>query len=154
MDSLKRTHDISYMQACPDLIFRLAADVERWPEILPHYRSVKVLDEHPDARVVEMAAKRGMIPVSWKALQWTDPELRLVMYRHTGGATRGMYVEWRIEPLADGSVRVEIVHDLDLKAPLVRTAIGKFVVSRLFIKYIAGRTLRHIKMTAEQGRDE
>ena len=38
-------------------IYQLAAPVERWPEILPHYRWVRVLADNGDRRLVEMAAR-------------------------------------------------------------------------------------------------
>ena len=45
-----------------DTIVALAADVERWPVILPHYRWVTLLDGGGDRKTVEMAARRGRIP--------------------------------------------------------------------------------------------
>jgi len=36
-----RTVDEGRARAPADLCFRVAADVERWPEILPHYRWVR-----------------------------------------------------------------------------------------------------------------
>src|SRR5689334_21232576 len=37
-------------------IVALAADVERWPQILPHYRWVTLLEGGGDRKVVEMVA--------------------------------------------------------------------------------------------------
>ena len=53
-------------------IVELAADVERWPEILPHYRWVTLLGGGGDRKVVEMAARRGRIPLRWRAVQKID----------------------------------------------------------------------------------
>ena len=50
-------------------IVALAADIERWPEILPHYRWVTPLAGGGDRKTVEMAARRGRIPVRWRAIQ-------------------------------------------------------------------------------------
>ncbi len=66
-------------------IVDLASDIERWPEILPHYRWVTLLDGEGDRKVVEMAARRGRIPVKWKAVQeiWRDGSSRgLPLLRH------------------------------------------------------------------------
>jgi uncharacterized membrane protein len=46
-------------------IFQIAAQVDKWPDILPHYRSVRVLQRKKRRITVEMAARRGRIPVSW-----------------------------------------------------------------------------------------
>jgi hypothetical protein len=50
-------------------IVQLGADVERWPAILPHYRWVILLEGGGDRKVVEMAARRGRIPLRWRAVQ-------------------------------------------------------------------------------------
>ncbi|MDQ3657189.1 MAG: hypothetical protein M3457_19215, partial [Chloroflexota bacterium] len=52
-----------------DTIVALAVDTERWPEILPHYRWVTLLEGGGDHKRVEMAARRGRIPVKWRAVQ-------------------------------------------------------------------------------------
>ncbi len=79
-------------------IFALAAATERWPELLPHYRSVRVLARTGAARTVAMAAWRGPIPISWIAEQIDDPLEPAIRFHHVGGPTRGMDVVWRFEP--------------------------------------------------------
>lgn len=148
--STTRTVDSINIRADPDVVFRAAADTRHWPDILPHYRFVRVLEENDNGQIVEMAARRGFIPVKWTSLQWVDPRWRRVYYRHIRGATKGMYVEWIIEPRQDGT-RVEIVHELSLTTPLVRSAAGRFIVARFFIHHIAGQTFRHIKRFVEMG---
>src|SRR6266568_1199386 len=38
-------------------LFSLAADIARWPEILPHYRWVKILERRDGLITAEMAAR-------------------------------------------------------------------------------------------------
>ena len=142
------TIDEIIMRAPLDEIFRAAAEVERWPEILPHYRWVKVLREGEEGSLVEMAARRGPIPVKWTSLKQDDGEARTVRYRHVGGPTRGMRVLWMIEPSPDGAL-VSIVHDLTLEIPVLRSRPGQFIIGYCFVKPIAGRTLRHLKAHVE-----
>ena len=139
------------IQADPDLIFRLAGEVEFWPAILPHYRDVRVLRRQGDKRLVYMAAWRDAIPVSWTSIQWLDPAARRIVFRHVKGVTRGMDVEWRIAPRPDGVVDVSIEHWLDLAWPLVGRFAAERVIGPLFVEYIAGKTLRRIKEIAEGG---
>src|SRR5215217_5297339 len=82
----------------PERIYTLAATVEEWPTFLPHYRWVRVHSREGNRRVVEMAAWRTGIPVRWVSYQWLWPEERRITFRHIGGLSRGMDVEWRIEP--------------------------------------------------------
>jgi ribosome-associated toxin RatA of RatAB toxin-antitoxin module len=78
------------IQAAPDIIFRLAADIARWPELLPHYRWVRVLEQQGERKLVQMAAHRDGFPVRWTSIQEPRPEERRILFRHVGGITRGM----------------------------------------------------------------
>lgn len=130
--------------------FALAADIERWGERLPHYRWVRILERDGRRTVAEMAARRGRIPVRWRAVQEVWPEERRILFTHVAGPTRGMAVAWSFTPAA-GRVRVTITHDLRWPPPF--HWIAEWVVGRLFIAHIAGQTLRRIKALAEVGGD-
>lgn len=138
------TIDEVHMRADPDRIFAAAAEIERWPDFLPHYRWIKMLDQRPEGRVVEMAARRGMIPVKWTSLQSWDSERREVYYDHIGGLTRGMHVVWQIIPERE-DVLVRIIHELRLQVPIVNSAPGRLITGQFFVRHIAGRTLWHMK---------
>ena len=134
-------------------VYGLAAPVERWPEILPHYRWVRVLEDGGEGRrVVEMAALRNFIPVRWRAEQLLFPEVPRIVFRHVGGVTKGMEVEWVFTPQDDGVVRVSILHDLEhglARWPLVGGVVADGVVAPFFVSNIAGKTLGRIKELAE-----
>lgn len=132
-----------------ETIFRYAAHVESWPRILPHYRGVRVVASEGDTRVVEMKARRGWIPIWWWARQRVEPAPPRIRFTHVRGVTRGMEVEWRFEPAAGGDVAVSIVHDLDLRWPLVGRAVARAIIGPLFIEPTARTTLRHIKRLVE-----
>jgi uncharacterized membrane protein len=129
-------------------IFPLAAEVERWPERLPHYRYVRRLPAPNGERHFAMGARRGPIPVRWEAIQRPLPEERRIEFTHTGGVTRGMEVAWRFQPSA-GGWDVSIEHRLDLEWPLIGGVAAKRVIGPQFIEAIARRTLRRIKELAE-----
>ena len=134
-------------------IYQLAAPVERWPEILPHYRWVRILWDNGERRLVEMAANRDRIPVRWRAEQRLFPQEPRIAFRHVGGFTKGMEVEWLFEPVEQDGVRVSIVHELPrlLGLPLVGDLVATQIVGPLFVEDIAGKTLRRIKELAEAG---
>jgi ribosome-associated toxin RatA of RatAB toxin-antitoxin module len=129
-------------------IYALAAAVERWPALLPHYRWVRVLAENGPRRLVEMAARRDVIPVRWQAEQVCDPATPRITFRHVRGITTGMEVEWRFTPCADGT-HVSIQHGLHLGWPLVGGLVADYIIGPLFVANIAGKTLRRIKALAE-----
>ena len=140
------------IRADPDVVFRLAARVEDWPRLLPHYRRVRVLRQTTESRIVEMAARRDAIPVRWTAEQRLFPAQRRITFRHVGGVTRGMDVAWTLTPAADGRVLVRIVHRFHPRWPFVSDWLVQRVVGGFFVDAIARKTLRRIADLAEAAR--
>ena len=128
-------------------IFQAAAQVDKWPDILPHYRWVRVLQRKKRRTIVEMAARRGRIPVSWTAVQEVFPYERIT-YKHIKGFTTGMDVTWSFKPVQE-HVQVVIRHDFSLPWPLVGGFVSRYIVGALFVKPIASKTLKHLKLTVE-----
>ena len=128
-------------------VFQVAAQVEKWPTILPHYRWVRVLQRRKRRTTVEMAARRGRIPVSWTAVQEVFPYERIT-YKHVKGFTTGMEVIWSFSA-AQERVQVVITHNFSLAWPIVGGFVSKYIVGMFFVKSIASRTLHHLKLTVE-----
>jgi hypothetical protein len=137
-----------HIRAPYERIFPLAAEIERWPERLPHYRYVRRVPGGNGERRFAMGARRGPTPVRWEAVQRPLPEERRIEFTHTGGVTRGMEVAWRFEPRG-GGWDVSIHHDLVLRWPLLGGFAAERVIGPQFIDAIAGRTLRRVKALAE-----
>ncbi|MBW3612902.1 MAG: SRPBCC family protein [Chloroflexi bacterium] len=138
------------MRAPFERVFELASDVERWPEILPHYRYVRSLPDPNGERRFAMGARRGPVPVRWEAIQRPKPGERTIEFMHTGGVTRGMWVAWRFEDGGAGVLDVSIEHRLELPWPVIGRFAAEHVIGPHFIEAIAGRTLRTIRRLAEQ----
>lgn len=150
-----RTVDERICNAPPDLCFEAAADVERWPEILPHYRWVRFQrkDGFASGRV-EMAAWRHFGPVGyptwWLSEMRHDPERRTVHYEHVDGITRGMDVVWEVSEVDEGRTLLRIVHEWDgPRWPLVGRLAAEAVIGPHFIRHIAGKTLAGVARAAE-----
>jgi ribosome-associated toxin RatA of RatAB toxin-antitoxin module len=135
-----------------ELVFRLARDVTRWPELLPHYVSVRPTG--PPGKegelVARMIARRSVaalfgwgIPVTWQARTWSEPDDLRLRFLHVAGATRGMDVTWQIEQ-TNGGCHVAITHAFQPAWPFFAIA-----VDRWFTRPIAGRTLATFKALAE-----
>ncbi len=143
--------------APPDLVYRVAADVERWPEILPHYRWVRMIERTSTGGVVDMSAWRAFPGFKWPTW-WTsemrlDPERREVHYRHIRGVTRGMNVVWQVNP-AGGGTHVNLVHEWEgPNWPLIGRAAAGLVILPLFVQAIAARTLAGVSRAAERLHD-
>jgi len=148
---------VSLWIAAPvERVFHLVADLERWPERLPHYRYVRVLGQSHGVTRARMSARRGVIPVFWEAEQTPDRAAGTIHFRHVGGVTRGMEVLWTLRPEREGTregTRASITHDLEFRmgpAPVGRF-LAERVIARQFIEPIAGKTLRRFKSIAEAG---
>ncbi len=139
-----------HIDAPLERIFPLAAEVERWPERLPHYRYVRALPAANGERRFAMGARRGPLPVRWEAIQRPLPDQRRIEFTHTGGATRGMEVVWRFQPNRTGW-DVSIEHELNLRWPVIGGWAADHVIGPQFIEAIARRTLRRVKALAEAG---
>ena len=151
-----RTVDRATIHAPLDRVFEIAADVERWPQILSHYRRVRFVERRNGGGTVEMAAWRPFGPVRyptwWVSEMTVDRPAREIRYRHVRGITSGMEVVWRIASGADGA-KVTVVHRWDGPAwPLVGAAAARLVIGPVFIHGIASRTLAGIKREAEEAR--
>lgn len=140
------------MAAPAELVFRLAHDVSRWPDLLPHYVSVRMVDPaRPGGpAIARMVARRPLIdllgiglPVTWQARVWNEPSTLRLRFVHVAGATKGMDVTWQIEPSGNGC-RVSIEHDFRSRVPLIAD-----LVDRWFVRPIAGRTLATFRTLAE-----
>lgn len=142
---MMRTVDTQLIAAPPDLVFAAAADVERWPDRLAHYRHVNFLVRRGDHGVVAMSAFRPFGPFGWPT--WWTSEMEIdrtrheVRYRHIKGVTTGMEVVWRIEPRERGTF-VTLIHEWDGPpwGPLRRPA-AEWVIGPVFVHGIASRTL-------------
>lgn len=153
-----RTVDELVVRAPLERFFALAADVERWPEHLVHYRYVRFDERRTDGGgIVAMSANRPFGPLQWPT--WWRSLMQVqapgagepcVRYRHIGGITTGMDVEWSFEPVAAG-VLVRIVHLWDgPRWPLVRTIAAVGVIGPVFVHGIASRTLAGLARVAER----
>ncbi len=91
-------------------IFKTAANLELWPEILPHYRYIRFLERGADRNIVVMAARRSGIPISWTSEQIIDRERLEIHFHHLKAWTKGMRVVWTLSDTPDG-VLVAISHD-------------------------------------------
>jgi len=136
------------IRGTPEEIMRLAFDLPRWPEFLPHYRFVRVLEQTGERRTVEMACWRTGIPLRWISHLWVHAAEGRMRFSHIAGPARGMTVVWTLHP-EGATTRVTIHHDLSLEAPLIRSALGRWVVGHFFVGAVAGRTLACLKRAVE-----
>ena len=150
-------------------IFDLARDVERWPELLTHYRFVRFRQrDGAGGGVVDMSANRpfGALawPTWWRSLMQVletegepstdnaDGGGPAIRFRHVGGITKGMDVEWSFQPAAGGrGTLVRIVQcGIGLPGQLIGPLAATGVIGPVFVHGIASRTLAGLAAVAER----
>jgi ribosome-associated toxin RatA of RatAB toxin-antitoxin module len=152
------TVDETVVRAPLRTLFPIVRDVEQWPAHLAHYRWVRFRQRTTDGGgIVEMAAIRPFGPFGWPTwwlsqMQVVDASSRApaIRFRHIGGVTTGMDVEWRLTARADGT-RVTLVHAWDGPDwPLIGVFAARAIIGPVFVHGIASRTLAGLARIAER----
>lgn len=158
------TIDRRLVRAPLTTIYELARDVERWPEHLSHYRYVRFREKDGSGGgVVEMSANRPFAlgpeqkssavfnwPTWWLSEMEVISAKPAIRFRHIGGITKGMDVEWTFRESANAT-EVEIVHVWDgPRWPLVGIPAATLVIGPVFVHGIASRTLAGLAAVAER----
>lgn len=153
------TLDERLVRAPLPTIFDLARRVEHWPAYLPHYRWVRVRERRSeDDMLVEMSANRPFGVANWPTWWLSEMtvqrhiEVPTIRFRHVGGITKGMEVEWSFVAEASGT-RVRILHAWDgPRWPMIGLFAATTVIGPVFVHGIAERTLAGLAKVAERER--
>ena len=141
-------------------IFDLASRVTEWPRHLAHYRYVRFRERRADGGgLVEMSANRPFGIFQWPTYWLSEMAVQQaghresgspsVRFRHVGGITRGMDVEWSFAPEGERT-RVQIVHVWDGPGwPLIGSVAATAIIGPVFVHGIASRTLAGLGRVAE-----
>src|SRR5207247_11029468 len=135
---MHKTNSIT-MRAPRKSIFETAANLELWPQMLPHYRYIRYLERSPCRNLVVMASTRSGIPISWISEQIIDRDRAEVRFLHLKAFTKGMRVVWTFQEVPAG-VLVEINHDLTFRVKIL-AAIADKITGRFSIQYISDTKL-------------
>lgn len=149
------TVDQRLVRATPRGVFEVVRHVEEWPAHLPHYRFVRFRELATDGGgLVEMSANRPFGPLGWPTWWLSQMEVDhatpAIRFRHVGGITTGMDVEWSFAP-AEGGTLVRILHVWDgPRWPVIGIFAATNVIGPVFIHGIASRTLAGLARVAER----
>jgi len=151
------TVDEQLVDADVRTMFEVVRHVEEWPAHLAHYRFVRFRELATDGGgLVEMSANRPFGPLGWPTWWLSEMEVDhatpAIRFRHVGGITTGMEVEWSFTP-SDGRTRVRVLHVWDgPRWPLIGVFAAMHVIGPVFIHGIASRTLAGLARVAERER--
>jgi ribosome-associated toxin RatA of RatAB toxin-antitoxin module len=158
------TIDERLVRAPVGTMFELASNVENWPAHLSHYRYVRFRKRCADGGgLVEMSAYRPFHitdtskrplranwPTWWLSEMSVNASLPSIRFRHVGGITKGMDVEWTFTPVPGGT-HVRILHVWDgPRVPVVGMWAAMYLIGPVFVHGIASRTLAGLADVAER----
>lgn len=149
--------DHKVMHAPAAVCFQVAADVERWPALLPHYRWVRFIRKDDlGGGLVDMAAWRPFpagfkYPTRWTSEVRVNPAEPAVYHEHVRGISRGMAVKWEFRARSATVTDVSVTHEWNgPQWPLIGRIAASWVILPHFVSDIAQRTLAGVAAEAER----
>lgn len=129
-------------------VFKVAADFESYPEFIPTYKSVQILERQGDELLIERVGLAGGREVKWRS-RVVIKENKSIKAVQLEGPLAGMEIEWSFEEAAQGTL-VLLTHNFEYrKIPLIGSLIGRLIVKRI-VSRMADDTLKAIKKRVER----
>ncbi len=141
-----------FIKADLDTVFSIAADVEKYPEFIPEFKTNRVQKIEDNKIVVERAIKIGVKTFPWKSVGIIKRN-HSIIFDQIEGFLKGMHTEWIFEKVKNGT-GVRVTHEFEIKIPLIGNMIGKYLIWNLFIKKIADKILIRLKDEIENRRQQ
>jgi coenzyme Q-binding protein COQ10 len=113
-----------------DLMYRVVADVEHYPEFLPWVVALRILSRDEGGLTAEMAVGYSAFRERYTSRVDLDPAMRAIAVTATSGPFRRLENQWRFtpeEPQENGkeSCRIDFSIVFEFRNPLLQAAAGK-----------------------------
>ncbi|MEW6606211.1 MAG: SRPBCC family protein [bacterium] len=130
-----------------DKVFEIATDFERYPEFIPTYKKVKIIEKNADNIIIERSGMAGGKEITWRSLVKLEKN-KSITAEQLAGPIPGMKIEWLFEEVGN-TTKITLIHNFEYKKiPLIGPIIGKFIVAKIVYK-MADDTLKAIKNRVE-----
>lgn len=124
-------------------VFELASDFEHYPEFIPTYKEVKIIEREGNKMIVERKSLVKTKEIRWRSCVVIEPN-KSIKAEQLEGPIPGMKIEWLFEKI-DGRTKITLIHIFEYKKiPLIGHIIGKLIVANIVYK-MAEETLMGIK---------
>ncbi|MFF9306862.1 SRPBCC family protein [Streptomyces sp. NPDC014777] len=132
------------VEAAPDTLWRVVADVERWPEFLATMRHVERLGDEKLGLGSLVRIRQPRMPVlTWRVTEWT-PGRSFAWQSRSGGVTTT--ASHTVTPRGDGSTLTLGIDQTGPAAPLVGLLLGR--QTRRYVEVEAASTKRRAESVA------
>jgi coenzyme Q-binding protein COQ10 len=117
-----------------DVMYRIVADVERYPEFLPWVTALRVLSRGENTLTAQMAVAYGPFRERYTSRVDVDPGARSIEVVALKGPFRRLENHWRFTPM-DAGCRIDFSIAFEFRNPLLQAA-----ASRAFEKVLMKMT--------------
>ena len=143
---MTRTENFITIYADLEKVYRLAQEVEKYPEFIPGYKESKIVGQEKGKIIIERAALINKKLNRWKSKAWFNLN-RSIEFEQIEGRLKGMKVEWLFERIPGGT-KLTIIHTFKIKVPPIGWFIEK-VIARPRIEQITENVLTAFKNRIE-----
>lgn len=118
----------SYFLQSPELIFDLVADIERYPEFLPGWVSVRMRQRQDDLLAVDQVLGMGPIQLSFRSTARLERPQRLEIQCQSG-PVRNTRIEWTFQADAWGGCHATLAVHTPAEGLGLRGRLGQKVLA-------------------------
>ncbi len=136
------------VQASPETCYRIASDMEKFPNFMPNVLDITVLDKGDDWTITRWDAKFQGRPITWEERDDFDGDNLVINYDQTEGDLKVFRGCWTFEP-EEGGCRIKLTVDASLGIPMLEAALDPLV--RKVVRDNCNSMLEGIKAEAEGG---
>jgi coenzyme Q-binding protein COQ10 len=116
-----------FVDLSADQVFDLVADVERYPEFLPFWRSAAVTDRTHEGYETEQTLAVGLWVQRFRTRTTLDRPRRIVV-RSNDRLFRGFDIRWDFSPSADGVCRVDLSLECEVAFPFFQPILDLMMI--------------------------
>jgi len=107
-------------------MFDLAADVERYPEFLPHWSVVTIRAREGDSLIVDQELDLGVRRLRFTS-QATLRRPERLQIRSSQPPFRALLIDWRFQSMGDAGCLVSLAVEVDMRSRLLEATAGQLM---------------------------
>ncbi len=100
-------------------VWDVVNDVESYPRLMEHVRSLRVLERADNVRLIEWEVELKGCLMRWIEREELQPEKLRIEYRQLEGELAEFAGFWQLEPLGDAATRVVLSVNFDIGIPML-----------------------------------
>ena len=125
---MNRRHESHWLPYTVEQMFDLAADIERYPEFLPHWSHARVLRQENDVLYVEQELDIGIRRLRFQSRAVLDRPFRLHISSEAS-LFRKMEIEWRFASGVECGCQATLGIEMEMHSVLLNVVTGQIMQS-------------------------